>query len=71
MMIRIGTATRRSLLALASGPLLGFFVLSGCSPEGANSAPKLKGSKDEIQKATQSGVPGRAKMPGGKRGTRG
>jgi hypothetical protein len=40
--------------------------LTGCSPEGTNSAPKLKGSKDEIQKALQSGG---AKPTGGAKST--
>jgi hypothetical protein len=44
---------------LALAILLGVWGLAGCGPEGAGSAPKLKGSKDEIQKATQSGVPGK------------
>jgi hypothetical protein len=35
--------------------LAGYVVVAGCSSEGAGSAPKLKGSKDEIQKALQSG----------------
>jgi hypothetical protein len=44
-------------------PVLGLAILvvacglPGCGTEGAGSAPKLKGSKDEIQKASQSGVP--------------
>ncbi len=28
-------------------------LMVGCGPEGAGSAPKLKGSKDEIQKQMQ------------------
>ena len=47
--------------ALSLAILLAGLGLTGCSPEGAGSAPKLKGSKDEIQKATQSGIPGRKK----------
>jgi len=35
--------------------LAGYCGLSGCSSDGTESAPKLKGSKDEIQKALQSG----------------
>jgi hypothetical protein len=45
------------VLGLAT--LVGTCGLSGCGPEGEGSAPKLKGSKDEIQKASQSGVPGK------------
>ncbi len=44
--------------------LVGACGLSGCAPEGVSSAPKLKGSKDDIQKASQSGVP---EKPGGAR----
>ena len=43
------------VLGLAT--LVGACGLSGCGAEGEGSAPKLKGSKDEIQKASQSGVP--------------
>jgi hypothetical protein len=43
------------VLGLAT--LVGACGLSGCGPDGVGSAPKLKGSKDEIQKASQSGVP--------------
>jgi hypothetical protein len=46
---------RRVRLALVLGVVVGFTGQSGCSPEGTNSAPKMKGSKDEIQKALQSG----------------
>jgi hypothetical protein len=53
----------RVRLAFASGIVLGLLGSSGCGPEGVGSAPKLKGSKDEIQKAYQSGKPG-AKRPG-------
>jgi hypothetical protein len=35
--------------------LLGYVIVAGCNPEGTASAPKLKGSKDEIQKTLQSG----------------
>jgi len=35
--------------------LAGCVVVAGCGSEGAGSAPKLKGNKDEIQKALQSG----------------
>lgn len=58
-----------SRLILGFAILLGPSGMTGCSPEGAGSAPKLKGSKDEIQKATQSGVPGKkgADGVGGKR----
>jgi hypothetical protein len=55
---------------LALRPLLGVALavgvlgMVGCSPEGAGSAPKLKGSKDEIQKATQSGIPGQGTQGG-------
>jgi len=35
--------------------LAGCVAVAGCSPEGTGSAPKLKGNKDEIQKALQSG----------------
>jgi hypothetical protein len=44
--------------------IAGVLGVAGCSPEGAGSAPKLKGSKDEIQKATQSGIPGKGAVPG-------
>lgn len=54
----------RSILGLAT--LVGAWGVCGCAPEGAGSAPKLKGSKDEIQKATQSGIPG-AKSPANKK----
>lgn len=49
--------------------VIGSLGLVGCSPDGTGSAPKLKGSKDEIQKATQSGVPGKgaAGAAGGRR----
>jgi hypothetical protein len=35
--------------------LAGYVAVAGCGSEGAGSAPKLKGNKDEIQKALQSG----------------
>jgi hypothetical protein len=41
--------------ALVLCVLVGFVGPCGCSPEGAGSAPKLKGNKDELQKASQSG----------------
>jgi len=44
---------------LVAGFLLGLTSLSGCGNPEEGSAPKLKGSKDEIQKSTQSGLPGK------------
>jgi hypothetical protein len=41
--------------AMVVAMLAGCVIVAGCSPEGAGSAPKLKGNKDEIQKALQSG----------------
>lgn len=45
--------------AIGLAVLLGTLAAPGCSAEGEGSAPKLKGSKDEIQKSTQSGIPGK------------
>ncbi len=36
---------------LATVMIAGVFTLAGCTPEGYESAPKMKGSKDEIQKS--------------------
>jgi hypothetical protein len=53
---------RRNLLflrpvraAVVVAVLAGYSGLAGCSQDWAESAPKLKGNKDEIQKALQSG----------------
>jgi hypothetical protein len=45
----------RARLAMVVVMLAGCVVVAGCGSEGAGSAPKLKGNKDEIQKALQSG----------------
>jgi hypothetical protein len=46
----------RARPAVALVTLAGYVALAGCGgSEGAGSAPKLKGNKDEIQKALQSG----------------
>jgi len=45
----------RVRLAMVLITLAGYIVVAGCGSEGAGSAPKLKGNKDEIQKALQSG----------------
>jgi hypothetical protein len=42
-------------IAIVAAALVGYAAVSGCSPEGTNSAPKLKGNKNEIQKELQSG----------------
>jgi hypothetical protein len=48
--------------AVVAGILVGYSGLPGCSSGEYEVAPKLKGSKDEIQKALQSG----GAKPGGK-----
>ena len=45
----------RIRLAVVLATLTGYVAVAGCNPEGTASAPKLKGNKDEIQKALQSG----------------
>jgi hypothetical protein len=53
MLVRLLAGKVRLAVVVA---ILGSYAsVSGCSPEGTNSAPKLKGNKDELQKATQSG----------------
>ena len=50
-MIRKSRTARRILSVLAASLLSSFvLVLPGCNPEGVDSAPKMKGNKDEIQK---------------------
>jgi hypothetical protein len=44
---------------LVAGFLVGLSSLTGCGNSEEGSAPKLSGSKDEIQKAKQSGIPGK------------
>jgi hypothetical protein len=53
-------------LVLSLSVVSGTVVISGCDTE-TGSAPKMKGTKDEIQKATQSGTPGKAGRPGTKK----
>jgi hypothetical protein len=61
---------------LALCPMMGAAIvvttlgMSGCSGDGAGSAPTpapkeaRKSNKDEIQKATQSGIPYKGNVPG-------
>jgi hypothetical protein len=51
---------------LVAGFILGTAGLPGCGNPEEGSAPKLSGKKDDIQKSTQSGVPG--KTTPGRRG---
>ena len=56
-------------IAIVIGFLAGYPALPGCSRGEYEVAPKLKGSKDEIQKALQSGgakanVKGKSKRRG-------
>jgi hypothetical protein len=52
---------------LVAGFLLGLNSVSGCGNPEEGSAPKMKGNKDEIQKAMQPGLPGKT-APTSKRG---
>lgn len=45
------------VVGIGWGMLLG----AGCAPDGAGAAPKLKGSKDEIQKQSQPPLPDKKK----------
>lgn len=52
---------------LGTGMLLGLLGVSGCSDQGSAPAsnPTPGAKRDELQKATQSGIPGKAgKAPG-------
>jgi hypothetical protein len=54
---------------ICAGMLLGLLGLAGCSDQGTISAPKAEVVKkrDELQKATQSGIPGKKDVrPGGR-----
>jgi hypothetical protein len=55
----------RSLLGrlIATGILLGTFSVAGCSDPEAGSAPKMKGTKDEIQKELAPPAPSKTGAP--------
>ena len=48
-------------LAVLVGLGWGMVLVAGCGPEGAGEAPKLKGSKDDIQKQMQPPLTTKAK----------
>lgn len=56
--------------ALWSAMMSGVLGLAGCSDGGTVSAPKaaVEKKRDELQKATQSGVPGKANAQPGRAG---
>ncbi len=60
--MRMTKSSRRMLsLVLVAGLGWGMALVAGCGPEGAGEAPKLKGSKDDIQKQMQPPLTTKAK----------
>ncbi len=58
-MIKSARMTMVLMVVVAIG--WGMMVGPGCGSDGAGSAPKLKGSKDDIQKASQPPLPDKRK----------